>query len=842
MRSVPLAPGEAPVDLSLERFEAFTADTVITVHGAKGDSTLPVPANAYFRGAVDGRTGSIAVMTALESGEVRGLVFDGGKAYVMANDPRAGRLAARPIDLEREAPKSAQGFQCGADELRLPPVLPTSPTAASGPEATTSYTTASYTARVAVETDFEFYQKFNDSTNLANYVADVIAYSSTIYVKEIQTSLVVSSLSIWTTSADPWATTQSSCALYELGRYWNQNHAGVSRTIVHMMSGRPTGGGVAWIGALCAPSFSFAVTGCTGLPTTVQSYGGDYGYTGSMNGSYDLANPLSLWDIIAVSHEIGHNFGSPHTHCYKGIAGNSNPIDACNGAEASPTPPAADGHTCYAGPQTLPGINSLTGGSPDGGDGTLMSYCHLLTGSYANITLTFGQTHPYGIAASRESTLMHQFVVNTAASNAQCVAFQAPSPTPTMTPTRTLTPTYTPTLTPTATNTPTRTPTATNTPTLTPTNTPTNTPTQTPTNTPTNTPTQTPTSTPTNTPTNTPTSTPTLTPTITPTPTATFTPTETPTPLPTVMANPQLLTTIAPCRLVDTRINSQRFTAGQTRTFDIYGDLSAQGGSATGCGLPAFLGGVAQLRALALNLVAVNPAGAGNLRSWASDEAMPSASALNFQALSPNLNVANEIATSVRQDAPGGDFSVFASQAVDLVVDVVGYYAASGPAAGGEPVASSTSTPVASALDAMPSAGASTLASKIVLGRGDSCPSGALDAFGPANGTTSAAAPCLHPPCTADAVSTLSPNVACTARGLSARPQGPANSVGRRTFRLIVNGERSVLGCSTAGMNQSCDSAGVTVEVPPGSELAVEVEQDAGAGPLCGADVSFVCR
>jgi hypothetical protein len=267
---------------------------------------------------------------------------------------------------------------------------------------------------VAVETDFEFYSKFSATPTLTaaavatNYVGNLLGYSSTIYIGEINTSLVVQSVSLWTTASDPWVQTTTTCGLMEFGRYWNLNRTSVPRTIAHFMSGKANGGGVAWLGVLCRTGFS-ATSSCPGLATDAP-WGGGYGYTGNMSGLFNISNPTVMWDIMAVSHEIGHNFNSPHTHCYNGIGGSSSPIDQCYSGEC------ANGCSCAA--NTLPGPAGVR-------SGTIMSYCHLLPGNYGNMALSFGTGHPYGVMPDREAVRMSSYVVSTAAGNPSCLALVA---------------------------------------------------------------------------------------------------------------------------------------------------------------------------------------------------------------------------------------------------------------------------------------------------------------------------------------------------------------------------------------------------------------------------------
>jgi hypothetical protein len=127
-------------------------------------------------------------------------------------------------------------------------------------------------------------------------------------------------------------------------------------------------------------------------------------------------------------------------------------------------------------------------------------------------------------------------------------------------------------------------------------------------------------------------------------------------------------TPVAPCRIVDTRAGGGALAGGAVRLFEVdSGDLSAQGGSSTGCGIPL---GVAQ--AVEMTIVAVLPAGSGYLTAWALGP-QPTSSVLNYSAKDVIAN------TAIIPVVPGGgpDFALFSLATTDVVVDVLGYFAAS---------------------------------------------------------------------------------------------------------------------------------------------------------------------
>jgi hypothetical protein len=130
---------------------------------------------------------------------------------------------------------------------------------------------------------------------------------------------------------------------------------------------------------------------------------------------------------------------------------------------------------------------------------------------------------------------------------------------------------------------------------------------------------------------------------------------------------------LTPCRLVDTRSTTAgMLLPGVPRDFDANGaNLTAQGGSATGCGVaepdPA---------ALAVTITAVGPAGAGNLRAWATNGAVPNASVVNYALPGQGLNLANTTIIPLLQSV--GSVNEFTLRAdvsgAHVVVDVVGYF------------------------------------------------------------------------------------------------------------------------------------------------------------------------
>ncbi len=403
-----------PAALELERFRVFAPGARVVLHGPGGDTYLPAPRNAYFRGQIDGAPESRAVISVLEAGGIRGLIFHHNRIWMLGNAKGAkgpaDTLTVREIG---DTELVGKPYLCATDSLPEPP-----PQQAATPAPGQVAVATGYTARVAFETDDEYLARFGgNTTNATNYIGDLVAYNSTLYDYEADFDWMVPSVSLWP-AGDPWTQTGAGtlCMLLEFGRSWNAGNPMPGtpvRSNAHFLSGFSSGGGVAWRPAMCRGAFTYDHGGgCPGLTPVSDSYGGAYGYSGGITGGFDINNPQSVWDIIVVAHENGHNMGSKHTHCYANIpdSGHPNPIDQCYGSEGG----------CYSGATSLPA------GCPGPSNycGTIMSYCHLLTGNYLNMALTLGAPaggHPYGIEPERVPAVVNAYIVQQAASYPGCL-------------------------------------------------------------------------------------------------------------------------------------------------------------------------------------------------------------------------------------------------------------------------------------------------------------------------------------------------------------------------------------------------------------------------------------
>jgi len=393
MAPAALAPFSEPVTTSGPGI-AFTLDAELlaelasmpraTLHGfsvpGMGDVTLdlrrlplPIAANAVLRvDGVDVPGGLVAAVGDLTvwSGSV--LDMPGSRVFLAFSSDSARGFMELPIELDRfvhvytESASSGQPAVCRV--VRSPELAAlgagATPTICGGerivpgtelhldltaesfvPPSTGALTAAN--CRIAIETDYQLYQRFGSTNATTSYVTQLMAAISSQYFTDVQTTLSIAYLGLHSSASDPWLSQDSGgdagALLDEFQAAWNTSGWPVQANLAHFISGAGLGGGVAYVGVLCSQSFGYGVSG---------------NISGSINwGTWTGAPGGFTWDFVVIAHELGHNFGSSHTHSY------CPPLDLC-----------------YAN------CNSTTACS----QGTIMSYCHTC-GGMDNIDLEF---HP----------------------------------------------------------------------------------------------------------------------------------------------------------------------------------------------------------------------------------------------------------------------------------------------------------------------------------------------------------------------------------------------------------------------------------------------------------------
>jgi Protein of unknown function (DUF1566) len=130
-------------------------------------------------------------------------------------------------------------------------------------------------------------------------------------------------------------------------------------------------------------------------------------------------------------------------------------------------------------------------------------------------------------------------------------------------------------------------------------------------------------------------------------------------------------TPVTPCRIMDTRSSAAGImAAGSQRGFSGWnGNYTAQGGSASNCGLPFSYNNAA----LVVNFTVVSPTTAGYITAYPGNSAtVPVAATLNFNAGDVK---GNNTVLKLNQTGTGADFGIYTTSATHIVADVVGYFA-----------------------------------------------------------------------------------------------------------------------------------------------------------------------
>ena len=345
---MPLSDGQG-VTLELKPYLPFAKGCRIVEMRASGAVEHPLPeGRLYYKGKVVGVADS-SVFFSFGPEDFSGFVRVGSQLHVYGvryEGDGAGKRAACTLFDPSADPRDTPFCQNGLLENPMP--LGDLPEDAGGAEQVES-SSADRDAGIAIEMDYETFVHFGSVEAASDYAASLVGAVSTIYEADVQTTLSIANVRVWSTVEDPYAGGNNAGLLLDnLLSEYRANMAGLERTCAHLFAVRGRMGGVAYMNSLCSKIYGYGVEG--------------------INGTYTYPSSAYTWDANVFAHELGHTFGSDHTHCYGANVGLDDWIDKCY----------PEGRGCYEGSAIAPANMA---------DRTLMSYCHLHSPN--QVTLNF---------------------------------------------------------------------------------------------------------------------------------------------------------------------------------------------------------------------------------------------------------------------------------------------------------------------------------------------------------------------------------------------------------------------------------------------------------------------
>lgn len=303
------------------------------------DNDIAYTQGAYYRGVVKGDSKSIASFNFFGK-EMNG-VASSAKLHnlVVGRLKQAGNLNDYIIYSDSNL-KAASSFSCAVTDSKELPTFNPANVVRRNTESTRCVT-------VYFELDYELFVQNGEDTALAsNWITSVFNNVQTLYDNDGITT-AIKSVFIWT-EPDPYSGESSSDYL---GQFYYM---------------RPTFDGD--IGQL----LGIDEGGLGGVAISINGFCSDGNVSYSDVDLWYDDVPMFSWTVQVITHELGHLYGSPHTHgCYWN--GNGTSIDGCG------TMAGYEEGDCELGP--IP--------DEDVG-GTIMSYCHLIGGVGINFANGFG--------------------------------------------------------------------------------------------------------------------------------------------------------------------------------------------------------------------------------------------------------------------------------------------------------------------------------------------------------------------------------------------------------------------------------------------------------------------
>jgi len=293
--------------------------------------------SVFYRGTIKDKLNSFVVVSFFED-EIRIVFADATGNYRYSKSNSGFYIANRDADLI-DVPE----FTCGLNDIANYDDNEDS----FDSRASSSNTSCQY-VELFFECDFHFRTAMGSEAGVINQVNAIFNEVQTLFFNEY-IPLIISDIQVWEFT-DPYYNVYDCGSLLEAfaGEIGN-NYPG---RLAHLLTTKGLAdncGGMAYRDVICSNSYQFGLS--------------------QVSTSAIPMFPNNSQSVFIVAHELGHNFGSRHTHW---CGWNGGPIDNCTTQEGNNGEPCPS--CCSAGPP------------PASSGGTIMSYCN----PNVNFSLGFG--------------------------------------------------------------------------------------------------------------------------------------------------------------------------------------------------------------------------------------------------------------------------------------------------------------------------------------------------------------------------------------------------------------------------------------------------------------------
>ena len=309
-------------DVSFNLHDAKVLANTFSVVTGKNEKVKYNP-GLYYQGTVSGISPSLAGCSMFDNSIMAVFSYDKENWVLGLWNHPSNTLNNIYILYKDSDVQFASEFKCETDQL---------PSKIGGSGSVNSENLLSTNCiKIYFECDYQMFVDKGGVINVVNYVTGMFNVVQLLFNNE-SVNTEITEIYVWS-ATDPYISNTTSSDYLNAFQATRTTFNG---NLAHLLTTRTINlGGRAYLDVICSPSSAY---GFSNIYTTYNLY------------------PNYSNTILIVTHELGHNFGSQHTH-WCGWPGG--PIDDCVPVDDGP---------CTAGPGPING-------------GTIMSYCHL-NGTY----------------------------------------------------------------------------------------------------------------------------------------------------------------------------------------------------------------------------------------------------------------------------------------------------------------------------------------------------------------------------------------------------------------------------------------------------------------------------